>query len=282
MKINYFIVITLICIIQSCAKENSCTPCNVTFKGNLDISSKAYSYLRSDVKVSILTFQNLNGTPYNFTPHTYLTSIGFGSFTTTKTVALATGFYNFFSISYNNQYTPNINFNNNLLATPYNGKEYIWSSRRNVLITNNRVVTLVYKHISTKINIEVNAPTSFENLVVKYIKFSLPDCSNSSIDLKAGEITSATSVLPPSLLPGRGNSRTFVTIPCSAPKKIEVSIDATIAGELIKNKVYSSTISTPFNGGVFYTINLAIEDMVTSSLTISCKEWSCAQNNIPY
>lgn len=282
MKRIFLITITLVCIIQSCAKERTSTKYNIKFKESFNLPTKGTSYLNCGVKASILTYKYLEQHSSNFTQMTFLTANGYGNFSSDRAVALPIGIYNFFSISYNNQSPPFINFNWNLLATPQNKIDYLWANKLNQAITSSQIITLNYKHISTKIKLTVAAPSSFKNLIINYIKFTLPDCSNSYLNLKTGEINSSHTVRPLSEILGSGNSRTFITIPCSATKEIEVSIDATINEKEIKNVIYKTSIDSPFEGGTFYTIDLNIEDLINSTIILSCKEWSYNYNNIPY
>jgi len=282
MKAVKTATIFLLCIIHSCAKESFYMPCNIFFKGSLEQSIKSSTYLSSGVKASIFIFNALTNCETNLTPDVYLFSDGFFGMYPSRLITVQSDLYNFFSVSYNNTSHPYLTFDNNYLAIPENNRDYIWASKQAVYIYNNSYVQLIYKHIATKTDITINIPESFTNVSINYIKFTLPDCSSSYINLKTGEILPASLVQPLSLLEGSGNNRSFLSIPCNAQKQIEISINATVESISTNNIIYKSFINEPFEAGIFYTVNVDIETLLNSSITLTRNEWSYNSNYIPY
>lgn len=282
MKAQKAAIITLLCIIQSCAKESSILPCNISFKGSLEASVKSTQYLASGVLASLYIFNKFENSSTNLTPSVSLISDGFFGLYPTEYVILNSGLYDIFSISFNNKSTPHIPFNTDFKATPENYIDYIWASKYSNYISSSTIIEFTYTHIATKVCIIVNSPDAFSNVTINSIKFTLPNCSSSFIDLLKGEITPANIVLPLTEISGEGNSRTFIAIPCSAQKEIEVSINATIEGTNYTNLIYKSYIETPFTKGNFYTINVNIENIFNSSLSFVCNDWNHHSNYIPY
>lgn len=280
MKTKITIAITLICIIQSCAKDNTNLLFNIFFKGTLEESVKSSSYLSSGVQSLLYTFSSNSSD--NLTPGIRLFSDGFMGLFASDLVILQRGVYNFYSISLNETCHPTINFDNNNYAIPENGKDYIWACKQGEYLEGKHYIEFSFKHIASKVQLIVEAPCSYSNVSLNYIKYTLSNCSSSSLNLKTGEITAATAVLPLDYLSGTGNNRTFITIPCSAQKQVEVSINATIEGIAANNLIYSSYIDTPFEPGIFYTINFSIQDLINSSISLSFNEWNYNSNIIIY
>lgn len=257
-------------------------PCNILFKGSLQESVKSNIYLGSGVKTLLFVFNPLENSSVNLTWGVYLVSDRFFGLYPSEPVILQSGLYNFFSLSFNDIPYPYINFDATYSAIPENGKDYIWASREFQYVTGNHYIEFLYKHIATNINIVVDVPPSFTNVSFNYIKHTLPNCHSSSLNLKTGVITPATLVHPLETLAGTGTSRAFIAIPCSAQKQVEVSINATIEGQGVNNLIYRAYVNDSFEAGMLYTVNLSIQDLFNSSLTLSRNEWSYHSNTITY
>lgn len=282
MKMKQTAAVILLCIIQSCAKESLNIPSEIIFKGSLNESVKSTSYLGSGVQVALYIFDKLENCSTSLTPGVILSSDGLYGLYPLEYVILQGSIYDFYSISLNDLYCPYLYFDDNFLAIPENGLDYIWASKEVQYIYKSHCIEFIYRHISSKVNIVVEIPPSFSNASINYIKFTLPNCSGSTIDLKTGEISPASSVNPLSVLDGSGNSRTFIAIPCSSQKEIEVSINATIESETFNNVIYKSYIIDPFEAGISYTITFDIETLLNSSICFTTNEWNYNSNYIPY
>lgn len=280
MKSIKIAALFLLCIIQSCAKETNYLPSNITFKGNLNDSVKSSSNLNVGVKALLYTYKEKTESAENITKEILLISNGFGGMPSTLAIFLQNGIYDFYSISLNDN--SNLVLNQNFKLPAENGKDYIWASKEQQNIIEDRIIDFAYKHISTKINVVVEFPDSFKNVHINYIKYTLPNCSSSFINLKKGEITPANTVLPLSVIPGIENSRTFIAIPCIAQKQIELSINSTIEGENINNVIYKSNIDESFKAGINYIVNLNIESLFNSFITLSYAQWENNSNIIIY
>ena len=76
------------------------------------------------------------------------------------------------------------------------------------------------------------------------------------MNLSDGTINSATSTNELSIVPGTGNSRSFICLPSIAQTQIDVSLNANIDGEAVSNKIYSTLLSQSFLSGNCYDIAL--------------------------
>lgn len=244
--------------------------------------TKSFTYIESGVMALIYAF-NENSIYYTVgeTPISAW-STGYGELMTNNPLSLPDGIYDFYSISYNSSITPSINICQGYANFPENGLDYLWASSRQKDIAYGRVIYLNYRHIACKLRITVSAGNNIKSLTINDIQFTYPSNIGVTLDLSQGIISPSQSVEPLSSIPGSGNSRSFIVLPCVSPINILVLLDANIDGEYKTGRNFRATLDSDLEGGSFYDIALTLYSDNTYTTTCYKKEWEPFSETITY
>lgn len=244
--------------------------------------TKSFTYMNSGVMAVIYAF-NENSIDYTVgdTPVAAY-STGYGELLPNTSLNLPDGIYDFYSISYNSSETPYIDFYQGYSDLPENGRDYLWASARQMDLTYGREIDFYYTHIACKIRVTVSAGDNVSSMSINDILFTCPSNNGVALNLSEGMISPSQSVEPLSSIPGSGNSRKFIVLPCTSPINIVVLMDANIDGEYKTGRSFQATLDSDLEGGIFYDINLTINSDNTYSTTFDTKEWEPISETITY
>ncbi len=197
-------------------------------------------------------------------------------------VYLTRGVYDIYSISYNSVSLPSIVFNNGLSAHPENFIEYLWASRKEVVVDGDKVIDFHYKRLSCRVILRVIPDSSYNNITVNSISFTLPTVSNSSINLSDGTITPALTAGNLSQIEGSGDTRSFIIVPSQTTHRVETVISGEINGEQLNNKRFGCELNINFEPGNSYSIEMEIIGNKEVILTYHITPWRVVDNIITY
>ncbi len=256
---------------------------HIRFKCSIDNEhTKSYTYMESGVVALIYTF-NENSIYYPVGEGSITAiSTGYGDLSTNSMLSLPDGVYDFYSFSCNLPVMPSVS---NYLGYIYgldNGQDYLWATARQMNLANGREIYLNYRHIACKIQLSVNAGNNVTSISINDIRCTYPSTSGVALDLSQGTITPSSFVESPSSIPGTGNSRTFILLPCSSPLNIVVLMDANIDGEYKSGRSFQSMLDFNLEGGIFYDITLTLNSDNTYTTTCYKKEWEILSETITY
>ncbi len=245
-------------------------------------STKSFSYMEDGIIVLIYAFnENCVYYPLNGTPLTAC-STGNGVLTTNNPMSLPDGFYDFYSLSCNSSIVPTVNIYRGFTGTLENGMDYLFASSKRKNLADERIIYLIYKHLSSQVKISVSAGNNVTALSVKDIQFTYPSNSAVALDLSQGIVSPSQSVEALSSIPGIGNNRTFIVLPCIATMDILVLLDANIDGEYISGRRFHSRIDLDFESGSSYDITLILNTDNTITTTCKPKGWEPLSQTITY
>lgn len=255
----------------------------IRFKCSIDNElTKSLTYMGNGVMAIIYAF-NENSILYTVgdTPVT-ARSTGNGELLTNSALTLPDGVYDFYSISCNSSITPSLNICQGYSDQPENGIDYLWAFARQVNLTYGREVILNYRHIACKIRVTVSAGENVTSLSINDIKFTYPSSNGVALDLSQGTLSPSQSVESLSSIPGSGNSRTFIILPCRSAINIVVLLDANIDGEYKTGRRFLTILDSDLEGGIFYDITLTLNSDNTYTTTFDNKEWETISETITY
>jgi len=244
--------------------------------------TKSFTYMNSGVMAVIYAF-NENNVDYAVgdTPVAAY-STGYGELLPNNSLNLPDGIYDFYSISYNSSETPSIDFYQGYSDLLENGRDYLLASARQMDLTYGREIDFYYRHIACKVRLTVNAGDNVSSMSINDIQCTYPSNNDVAIDLSQGVISPSQSVESPSSIPGSGNSRKFLVLPCTSPIIIVVLMDANIDGEYKTGRSFQAILDSDLEGGIFYDITLTINSDNTYSTTFDIKEWESISETITY
>ncbi len=252
----------------SCIKTKTATKAGSFFpNGNI---ATIHAYSQGKIEGSV------GGTP------TYATASVNGILTTESCIYLPKGYYDFYSVSENSSYVPDILFCNGLYGNLENFVDYLWAGNKNFHVDNGAYVTFEYQHMACQIQIKIESNDRVNGIEINSVMLTLPAKEGVKMDLTSGFIRSSEYVYAMSTLPGYGNSRNLICLPCNSPLQIEVNINACIDNQNVTNKSYGTTISQPLVGGKSYEIILMINPDNSISSTCNIVDWLTVINNISY
>lgn len=286
MSRTYFIIIFLMSILFGCSKEPSVPQEELNlvnfFCGMEQAQTKASSMFASGNTSIIYAFAsggvaaNIGGTPLE------ATSLGSGLLSPSSSIFLSKGRYDFYSVSANNSWAPNISFTGGVSGDLANGIDYLWAGNKNIEVDNGANVAFSYKHIACQLQIRIVANPRVSGLVVNSVKFTYPITSGVKMNLSTGSISSSGSVTALSNVAGSGNTRNFICLPCTVSSQVEININATIDGQPVTNKTYRATVNQALVGGNSYDIALNMNTDNVFSTTCSIIAWQNISNSITY
>jgi len=205
-----------------------------------------------------------------------------GNLYTSTPLILPNGYYDFYSISNNSPSPINISFYNGISQELCNGVDYLWASNNAVGVNNGATVSFAYRHLACLINIYITPSINVINLNINYIRFTMPVNYGVAMNLANGTVNSSSSTTALSIVPGSGSTRSFICLPCIAQSQIEVSLNATIDGEIVNNRLYRANINQSYVSGNSYDIILNLNTENSLSLFVSVAPWQNKLLTITY
>lgn len=218
----------------------------------------------------------LTGTPLNAT-----TQNG-GNLNPVTPLILPKGYYDFYSTSINSPNPMNISFTNGISQELSNGVDYLWAGSKGVLVNNGANVSFTYYHLACLINISISTNGNVSNLSLNYVNFRFPSTNGVVMNLAEGTVNPATSVSSYTIVPGSGNTRSIICLPSIAQTQIEVSLNATIDGDAVNNRIYSTIINQPFVSGSSYDIVLYLNTDNSFGVSVNVSQWQNEYGTITY
>lgn len=255
----------------------------IRFKCSIDNEpTKSFTYMANGVIATIYAF-NENSILYTVgdTPVTAC-STGNGELLTNNTLTLPDGIYDFYSLSCNSSITPSLNICQGYSDQPENGIDYLWAYARQIDLSHGRDVYLNYRHIACKVRVTVSAGENVTSLSINDIQCTHPSSNGVALDLCQGKFSPSQSVESFSTIPGSGNSRTFIVLPCISPINIFALLDANIDGEYKSGRRFQAIVDSNLEGGNFYDITLTLNSDNTYTTTFDKKEWETISETITY
>lgn len=279
----YLSSLLTISVISGCVKPtDQSRPIMFIAKYESPFVKSSYSTFAEGNAAIIFTYSggslsnNISGTPV-----TAICQTG-GNLNTGNPLYLIKGNYDFYSVSNNSPNTINIVFTNGLSGQLNNGTDYLWAGNKGIAVINGGTVSFVYRRLACKINISINANSNVSNLSVNYVLLRLPSASGIKMSLSTGTVNNATSTNAPSIVPGSGNTRSFICLPSIAQTQIDVSLNANIDGETVNNRIYSTTINQSFLSGNSYDINLNLNTDNAFGVFVTVTPWQIDNITITY
>ncbi|MEN6619419.1 MAG: fimbrillin family protein [Rikenellaceae bacterium] len=248
------IIIYIVLIVLSCTKKIENSESRITFYGSHYRETKSSTTLENGTRVVIYAFEpNDINNPHSRTPMELFAAAG-GVLTPATPLFLPRGSYDFYSVSLNKSSNSGITFSGGVSGQLSNGEDYLWASSKNSSVNGNTNIILTYKHTACKVNISINEASNISNVCITSVKYTLPSETALRMNLGNGTIQASASVSPLSTIPGTGNSRTFICLPCSAAMEVEIKLNAIIDGEPVTNKTFRASINAIFEQGNMYNI----------------------------
>lgn len=274
LLLKYFCVYALlITSMSSCIKDQDCSACNetdnnkdllcVTFNATNPLQTKSNPF-PNNLKAFIYAYYSgenpLTKSAYPGTP--VLAISNNSNLVLQNDLFVASGTYDFYSVSANKENWEGITFTNGTSDELKNNIDYLWASKKGVQINTNKQITLDFSHQACLININLIADnSSIEELIIKRIRVSLPNPQNSTMDLISGTIRPSNGILGLSDIAYTSNKSSWIMLPLQQgiAIPIEITVDYKMGSQIIKNKIYTTEL--PPNGflpGNAYTYHAAI------------------------
>lgn len=267
------LTISVVLIAVLCTKKTDILESRITFYGSYHSQTKTSVFLLPGTMSAIYAFtpDEIN-TPVTGTPIDLCASAG-GLLTSGNSLFLPKGLYDFYSVSLNNNTSPDLDFSAGLSGQLVNGVDYLWASARNSAVDGDTNIALLYKHSVCKVNIYISATPEISDIYIRSIKYTLPLESGIRMNLKNGTVPTSQSVGFLTTIPGTDNSRTFICLPCSAMMVIEITVDAVINGELFSDRVYRTAVSEVFRQGYMYNLECSLTGNQDFQVSINSSQW---------
>jgi len=270
-KLLFTISVVLIAVL--CTKKTDSPESRITFYGSYHNQTKASSFLTPGTKSAIYAFpRDEINTPLAGTPNELCASAG-GLLTSGNSLFLPKGTYDFYSVSLNNNINPALDFPEGMSGQLVNCVDYLWASVKNSSVNGNTNIVFLYKHSVCKVNISIAAATEITDLYINSIKFTLPSESGIRMNLKNGIVTASQYAGFLATIPGSGNSRTFICLPCSAMMVLEITMDVIINGELFYDRVYRAAVNEDFRQGYMYNVECFLTGNNDFQTSVNSSQW---------
>ncbi len=276
-------VLAFTTMLTSCNKYNLSEPLPLKSASEAIFKSSASIGLNSGAGIKSVVYILGRDTQWPFagsTPVAATVSVN-GEFVTEWPVYLPDGLFDFYSLSYNTDEVPFID-SYGVTTEVQNGKDYLWSGISPPLVNGNYSITFIYRHIATKIKLNLDCQIAGVTFTVNSISFTLPNATGTTLNLKTGVITPASSTLPLSVIPGTGSYREFFTIPCITAVSIEADVNLFTVNGSQENRKFSVQLNEHLTAGYSYIISLYLNPKNEGQVTVYKTELNNYFNNIPF
>ncbi|PKO96483.1 MAG: hypothetical protein CVU12_05225 [Bacteroidetes bacterium HGW-Bacteroidetes-7] len=198
-----------------------------------------------------------------------------GNLTPSGSIILPKGLYDFYAISLNNNLSPEIEFDSGRSQILENGKDYIWAKQ--TTINQGAAVSFSFSHRATGIEIKVNAGEGVEDLGLTSVRITPPKpVATSIMNLQTGIIGYTSEKNPFTTIPLNNGKYFWIILPAELfAMEVEVTVNATIGGVAVINKVYRANVpQQTFSGGILYSLNLSVNANTMSFTGSVIQDWT--------
>ncbi|MDD2419235.1 MAG: fimbrillin family protein [Bacteroidales bacterium] len=273
-------VVAQMCL--SCSKHQNFDLNSLQVTATFSSTSKASAYPAMYTKANLYTFQSTPFSTTNKTQGVVLSAGINGIMNPNKEYYLLKGSYDIYSLSQNSNRAIDVMFDGNMKCMAQNHIDYIWASAKRVYVKGPTPVQLNFKHMACCVQININPPDNYNNMVVNHIKMTLPNPQGTELDLLGGTVTTSQNLLPASTIQGSGLSRSLFLLPCSQQPRVEVSVNATINNITTNGMVYSGTIPSSLVAGNKYTVELNLKERCGVNISVGITPWNYQNETIEY
>jgi hypothetical protein len=273
-------VVAQMCL--SCSKYQNFDLNSLQVTATFSSTSKASAYLAWGIKANLYTFPSMPFSTTNKTQGVVLSAGINGIMNPNKEYYLSKGNYDIYSLSQNSNRAIDVIFDGNMKCMAQNHIDYIWASAKKVYVKGPTPVQLNFKHMACCVQIIINPPDNYNNMVVNHIKMTLPNPQGTELDLLGGTVTTSQNLLPASTIQGSGLSRSLFLLPCSQHPRVEVSVNATINNITTNGMVYSGTIPSNLVAGNKYTVELNLKERCGVNISVGITPWNYQNETIEY
>ncbi|MEA5005969.1 hypothetical protein SDC9_132325 [bioreactor metagenome] len=275
-----------------CSVNNSKTMTSVTFKGVIDPDTavKSSMTIPSGIRAIILAYESgdnpVNKSCYPATPLTVISDQNGNLLIENEpSLFMPVGNYDFYAISSNSHYYEEFEIKNGKLRGLKNGKDYLWATKKEMLVNNSTKVTFEFAHKAVAIVINFFAGHGVDSLLITNVSVS-KSLEDGELALSSGLITPSTTLSKQTaMVEVYENSCRWIMLPLSGPSEMPVIIDAiVIKGNIKETRRYESSL--PIEKGIFkegtmynYIISVDAESLSLGKAIIT--EWkSICMDNI--
>ncbi|MDD3033327.1 MAG: fimbrillin family protein [Bacteroidales bacterium] len=301
MKFQITAILILSLSVISCIDEDGCDCCDkesekmksVSFKGvvNSDNAVKSSMTIPSGIRAVIIAYESgdnpASKSCYPATP-LKVVSDQYGNLLIENETPLLmpVGNYDFYAISLNSDNQEKFEFESGKLKGLINGTDYLWATKKEVVINNTTNVTFDFRHKAVAIELDFFAGNGIDSLSVTSIL--------ASMSIEGGELLLSSGEITPSIaLSSRmerveifKNTCRWIMLPLSGVRELPLKIEAYLRtgdrGEL-KRFVTSLPIENrKYTAGTLYKYLIQVEAESLSLGNTAVTEWTgiCLDNMI--
>lgn len=294
MKFQITAILLLLCLsVISCIDDDKCDCCgkdseemkSVSFKGGINSANsvKSSKTIPAGIRAVILAYESgdnpVSKSCYPATPLSVVSDqSGNLVIENESPLFMPVGNYDFYAISLNSDNREKFKFDAGKLEGLTNGTDYLWATKKEIVIKNSTNVTFDFTHKAVAIELDLFAGDGIDSLYVTNFLTSM-SVDGGELLLSSGEITPSLALSSMMIkVEVTNNTCRWIMLPLSGISELPIIIEAILQkGDGVESKRFASAlpiVNKNYTAGRLYKYLIQVDADSLSFCNTSVSEWA--------